>query len=105
VNVVVDLDSPQELWRGLGDGWRAEARILVDAVPDAIVVPQSAVFREGDGWALYRVDDRGEAHRTVVELGLRNGLEAQVTGGLAVDDRVVVFPGDRVVDGVRVVAR
>lgn len=104
VNVVIDLDSPREAWLALGDGWRVEARILVDAVADAAVVPQSAVFREGDDWAVYRVQD-GVARRTSVQIGLRNGLEAQVTTGLQPDDTVVVFPGDRVVDGVAVIAR
>ncbi len=104
VNVVIDLDSPREAWRSLGDGWRVEARILVDSATGATIVPQSAVFREGDGWAVYRVEDK-IARRTAVGLGVRNGLEAQVTTGLAPDDTVVVFPGDRVADGVRVVAR
>lgn len=104
VNVVVDLTSPREAWTALGDGWRVEARILVDAAAEAVIAPQSAVFPDGDGWAAFRVED-GVARRTPVTLGLRNGVEAQVAGGLAAGDRVVVFPGDRVADGVAVTER
>jgi hypothetical protein len=35
-----------------------------------------------------------------VELGLENGLEAQVTKGLAAGEKVVLQPGGRITEGV-----
>jgi HlyD family secretion protein len=66
--------------------------------------PQSAVFRDGDAYAVFAVED-GVARRTPVEVGLQNGMEAEIRAGLAPGARVVVFPGDRVGDGVEVVER
>lgn len=104
VNVALGLDSPPERWARLGDRWRVEARIAVDEVADALYVPQSAVFRQGEGWAVYAIVD-GVARLRPVEIGLKNGMEVEIRGGLAEGDRVVVFPGDRVAEGARVTAR
>ena len=71
---------------------------------DVLAVPLGALFRTGEAWAVYVVDG-GRARRRVVELGHRNSLLAEVTGGLADGDRVVLHPGERVTDGVRVVPR
>ena len=46
--------------------------------------------------------ENGAASERVVEIGERNRQEAQVLGGLAVGDQVVVYPGDSVADGIRV---
>lgn len=104
VGVLLALDSPPEAWARLGDRWRVEARIQIDRVENARIVPQSAVFRRGQGWAVYEVVD-DVARLTDVEVGLKNGLEVQILSGLDEGARVVVFPGDRVGDGVRVTAR
>jgi HlyD family secretion protein len=40
-----------------------------------------------------------------VEVGKRNGLEAQVVSGLEAGQAVIVHPSDALVDGARVVAR
>lgn len=101
VNCLLDLESPREAWQGLGDGWRVEARILVEEAPDVVTAPQSALFRDGDAYALYAVED-GVARRRTVEVGLQNGMEAEIRTGVAPGDRVIVFPGDRVGDGVEV---
>ena len=64
-------------------------------------VPVGALFRRGESWAVFVVTD-GVASERTVEIGERNRQEAQVLGGLEVGDRVVVYPGDSVDDGVRV---
>jgi len=101
VNVVIDLDDPPEVWSELGDGYRVEARIVVDEAKDVIKVDDSAVFRHGNGWAVYRVDD-GRAVLTPIEIGARNGLEVEVVEGLEAGMVVIVHPGDQVEDGRRV---
>ena len=64
-------------------------------------VPTSALFRHGEQWAVYVVDD-GRARRTLVELGHQTGQYAEVVAGLAEGARVILHPGDTLVDGARV---
>jgi len=67
-------------------------------------VPTSSLFRRGDDWAVFAVEG-GRAHLRTVQLGRRNGLQAEVRQGLSAGDRVIVHPGDKLEDGVRVTAR
>ncbi len=104
VDVIVDLVSPRAQWQGLGDGWRVEVRIATWSADDVLAVPLGALFRAGDAWAVYVVSG-GRVHRRAVELGHRNSRLAEVTAGLAAGDRVVMHPGERITDGVRVAPR
>jgi HlyD family secretion protein len=104
VNVVIDLDEDYEVWRSLGDGYRVEARIIVWRGEDVLRVPASAVFRDGDGWALYTIRD-GKAALTSVEVGHRNGLEVEITAGLDSGTEVILHPSDQITDAVEVEVR
>jgi HlyD family secretion protein len=44
----------------------------------------------------------GRARRVPVQIGERGGTAAEVRDGLREDDRVIVWPDDRIRDGVRV---
>lgn len=67
-------------------------------------IPASALFRHGDGWAVFRVDgSRARLHP--VEVGHNNGFAAEIVKGLEVDDQVIVHPSDAIDDGVRVTSR
>ena len=101
VNVIVDLLDPPENRPALGDGFRVEARIVVQQASDVLQVPTSALFRLGDDWAVFAAED-GTARQRIVQLGLVNGLAAEVIEGLAAGDTVIMHPGDDVVDGVAV---
>jgi HlyD family secretion protein len=103
-NVIIDIVSPQSEWGSLGDGYRVDARIVVYRSDDAVKVPTSALFRDGDRWAVY-VDSDGRARKRPVTLSRRTGLEAAVKTGLQPGERVVVFPGDAIGDGVRITRR
>ena len=104
VNVIVDLLDPPEKRAALGDGFRVEARIIVDEASEVLKIPTSALFRRGKDWAVFRVE-QGIAQETSIQLGMQNGLEAEVESGLSVGDLVIVHPGDDVVDGASVTAR
>lgn len=104
VNVVLDFDSPHRAWEGLGDAYRIEAKILVYERPKALQVPASAVFRRENDWVVYRVQG-GNARIAKVEIGERNDRAIEIRSGLAAGDRVVVYPGENLRDGVRVKAR
>ena len=104
VNVVIDFAAPPSAWGHLGDAQRVDARITVDTRDDALLVPAGALFRDGQGWAVYVVrEDR--ARLVPVQLGPRGGREAVVERGLEPGERVILYPADTVRDGVRVAAR
>jgi HlyD family secretion protein len=63
-------------------------------------VPVGALFRDGEGWAVF-VADGGRAQKRAVKVPRRNGAEAMVEDGLKPGDRVVVYPSDALRDGSR----
>ena len=85
-------------------GFRVDVRVVVWEADDVLTVPLTALFRSGDGWALF-VDDQGTARQVSVQTGRRAGLRVEVTGGLDAGARVVVSPGERIADGTGVVER
>jgi HlyD family secretion protein len=101
VNVIVDFVDPPEARATLGDGFRVEARIVIDEASDVLKIPTSALFRVGANSAVFRVVD-DVVHEQIVRIGRQNGLEAEVLEGLAEGDQVVIHPSDQVEDGVKV---
>jgi HlyD family secretion protein len=104
VNVIIALTEPRERWVALADGYRVEARLVLWRGEDVLRVPQGAVFRFGDGWAVFRIDQR-VAHLTPVKVGHRSDTEVEIVSGLSAGDTVAVHPGDRVKDGVKIEER
>jgi HlyD family secretion protein len=104
VNVVIDITSPRERWERLGHGYRVEPRIVLWESPDVLRVPLSALFRQGDQWAVF-VEHAGHAELREVETGQGNGLHAEVRAGLEAGERVVLHPADRVSPGARLAER
>lgn len=98
VNIIVDLVDPPQDRTELADGFRVEARIVIDKADDVLKVPTSALFRVGEKCAVFHAIE-GKAVEQIVEVGLQNGLEAEIRSGLQEGDRVIVHPGDDVVDG------
>ena len=101
VNVVIDFDDPARAARKLGDGYRAEVRIVVWQADDVLGVPVGSLFRSGDSWAVF-VADGGRARLRTIAIGQRNNEVAEVVGGLRETERVVLHPPDTLVDGARV---
>lgn len=104
VPVTVALRSPAEERVGLGHGYRVEARIVIWERADALRAPASALFRAGEGWAVFALED-GRAVRRAVEIGRNNGVYAEVLSGLGAGDRLVLYPSAAVSDGTRVAER
>jgi HlyD family secretion protein len=100
VNVLIDPDGARDRWAALGDGYRVEASIVVWTGHGKMLIPGGAVFRQGDGWATYVVDG-GRVRLRPVKLGRRNSAEMEVLRGLRPGERVVLYPTDRVREGVR----
>ncbi len=99
VNVLLVPDGGAG-WAALGDGFRVEARILLERAENVLRVSTGALAREGERWVTFRANGR-RLERVTVEVGVRNESEAQVLGGLDEGDLVVAYPADRVVDGAR----
>lgn len=104
VRVLADIVSPRERWQALGDGYRVEARFVLWEGSDLLLIPTSALFKRGEGWAVF-VADAGRARLREVKVGKRNGLDAQILHGIKAGDQVIVHPDEKIVDGTRVKAR
>jgi HlyD family secretion protein len=102
--VIVNFTSPAAQWQRLGDGYRVEASFILWEDNNVLQVPASALFRDGEKWALFVVQS-GRAMKRDVQVGQRNGLSAQIVSGINENDRVIVHPDDQVHDGVRVAVR
>jgi HlyD family secretion protein len=109
VNVLIDITSPPEQWRALGDGYRVSARVIVQSVEKALQVPVSAVFpmpaTSLPGSSAVFTIENGKARLTPVELGARNGTHAWIKSGLSAGTQVIVYPPTTVRDAVRVKPR
>jgi HlyD family secretion protein len=101
VYVVADLLTPPAQRGNLGDNFRVEARIITWQKEQALKVPSGAVFRVGEQWNSYVVAD-GRARRRPVKVGRSSGTETEVLDGLSDGDEVILYPGDRIHDGLRV---
>jgi HlyD family secretion protein len=104
VNVIMDFEDQAEASRLLGDGYRVEVRVVVWEAKDVVIAPTSSLFRRGESWAVFVVED-GRARLRTVDVGQRNGLQAQVREGLQPGEQVIVHPADALEDGGRVAPR
>lgn len=104
VLVISDITSPVEVWQRLGDGYRVEASFVVWEGSDVLQVPASALFRYGDGWAVFVYED-GRAVRRAVEAGHTTGLATEILSGVSEGEMVITHPDDAIDDGVRVEPR
>lgn len=101
VNIIIDLVGTANDRQALGDGYRVEAQIVIWEGRNILKVPAGALFRHGDEWAVFTIED-DHARLQTVKLGRSNGLETHVLEGLEEDTRVVLHPTDQVKDGVAV---
>ncbi|MDF1839476.1 MAG: HlyD family efflux transporter periplasmic adaptor subunit [Planctomycetota bacterium] len=104
INVVVDPADLEKGWPQLQDGYRAELRIVTWNRRKVTIVPTGALFRDGEVWAVF-VAIEGLAEKRTVDLGHRNGLQAEVLDGLSAGDRVVLYPSELVEDGATIEVR
>ena len=101
VYVLVDLTSPFEQWRALGDGYRVEAGFVVWQGEGTLQIPNGAVFRHDQDWAVFRVENN-RAQLQPIQIGRRGEQNVQVLSGLAAGDSVIAHPDNEISDGVRV---
>lgn len=104
VDVIFDIVTPVEARPGLGHGFSVFLRVVEWEDESVLQVPLGALFRRGEGWAVFVVAD-GVVEERAVTLGQRGARMAQVLEGLAAGERIVTHPSDAVADGVTVMDR
>jgi membrane fusion protein (multidrug efflux system) len=85
----------------LSPGLFARVEIIIERRDNAILIPESAVFADGQGRYVYRVLD-GRAVQTKVELGQRRPGHVEITRGLERDAVVVTAGHQQIRNGSRV---
>ena len=100
VNVIIDPDADEAL-TALGDGYRLACQVVLWEEQAVVSVPAGALFRNGETWQAFVVED-GVARLRAVQLGRRSSVAAQVLDGLVSGDSVVLYPGEWLEDGMRV---
>ena len=101
VNVVLDFADVPERVETLGDGYRVDAQIVVYRQMNAVMAPVAALFRDGEGWAVFILEGE-RARKRAVKTSRRNVAEALVDDGLQPGERVVVYPSDALREGSKV---
>ncbi len=104
VNIHIDLVDASATGQRLGDGYRVEVRIVVWEQPDVLKVPMGGLFRRGADWAVFALEGNRLRAR-IVDIGQRNGTEAQIVDGLEAGQAIVLHPPDSLADGTRIVPR
>ncbi|WP_194721477.1 efflux RND transporter periplasmic adaptor subunit [Noviherbaspirillum malthae] len=98
VNVIAD---PVDDLGNLGDGYRIEARVVIWSAEDVIKVPGSSLFRSGENWHVFVIEE-GRLQERSVKVGERNQDEAQVVAGMMPGMTLVRFPSNEMKHGMRV---
>jgi len=104
VNIIIDFTSPKEKWSRIAHGFQVDVRIVLWEGKDVLKLPLTALFRNGEQWAVF-LDNSGIASKREVKIGRRTGLEAEILGGLKPGERIVVHPSDKIAEDVRIEAR
>jgi membrane fusion protein, multidrug efflux system len=82
----------------LKPGMFARVRLTLSESSEAVVVPEQAVFMQGEDQVMYRVVD-GRAQRTKVEVGQRRDGKAEILQGISATDTIVLAGWQRLRDG------
>ena len=105
VRVTIRFEGPASARAGLGHGFRVEVKIVTWQSDDALTVPASALFRQGDGWAVFAVDGDGRAQVRNVMVEANNGVAAALSNGLEAGESIVLYPSAGLTGGTRVAQR
>ena len=104
VRVVLDINSPEEVYAALGDGFRVFVKVVEWSSEDVVQIPISSLFRSEESWMVFRLEN-GSAKSVPVSIGKRNASVAEVLDGVEVGDILITHPSDRIADGVLTVNR
>lgn len=99
--VLLQFTGPPGARARLGAGYRVWGRVILRHAPRALKAPLGALVRKDGGWAVFRIE-AGRARLRPIRVGALTDHDAEVLSGLAAGDDLIVFPSDKVRDGVRI---
>jgi HlyD family secretion protein len=92
------LDKPE----GLKIDFDADVDILLGQIKDVVKVPAESVKTNKEDKAFVYIVDGNKAAQKEVKLGLQSDMESQVIEGVKAGDKVILNPGETVVNGILV---
>ncbi|MGE8723229.1 efflux RND transporter periplasmic adaptor subunit [Leptospira terpstrae] len=98
VPIYIEFNPPP----GIGDGYELECKIILFEKPNATVIPTSALFREDEKWAVFTVEKK-RAKLRFVEIEHQSEGISMIKSGLTIGESVILYPGDTVVNGTKVI--
>jgi len=98
VKTIIEFDNSEAKLR---PGTSVDVEIVTAEAQGVLAVPDRAVFREGDSWAVFVIES-GHAELRKVEVGLRNEDWAEIRAGLQPTDVVIAELTNDIKPGVRV---
>ena len=98
VNVIASIpDPPNEL----GDNFRVDATITLWQTDNVLSIPESALFKDGADWAVYKnVGDKAKIVH--VAIGHRGMSRVEILSGLVAADEVILHPSNLVRESVKI---
>jgi multidrug efflux system membrane fusion protein len=78
------------------------ARLLIDTIHDAVIVPSSAVLNGADGPFAYVVKPDNTVTVRPLKVGPVDGERTSIASGLAIGERVVIDGSDRLREGAKI---
>lgn len=92
---------PPELKNKFGDNYHVDVIFLISQEADVLSVPLGALFKSGDKWAVYVIQN-GKAMIREIAISKKNDKQALVKSGLKEGEMVILFPGDKIRENTRV---
>ncbi len=103
VNVIVNFTSPQTVWSRLGHGYQVDVKVVLWE-GEVLKVPTTALFRDGEQWAVY-VEKNNKVEKREIKIGRKNSFEVELVDGVMGGERIILHPSNKVVEGVEIVSR
>ncbi|MCU7904327.1 MAG: efflux RND transporter periplasmic adaptor subunit [Candidatus Thiodiazotropha sp. (ex Epidulcina cf. delphinae)] len=104
VNVIIDFTSPKAQWSRIAHGYQVDVRIVLWQGDEVLKLPLTALFRDGEDWAVF-VEQQDKARQRQVKIGRRTGLEAEILSGVTAGEHILVHPSDKIAEGIAIEAR
>lgn len=92
---------PKELIGKLGDNYHVDVSFTVSEQDDVLMVPLGAVFQDLDSWSVY-IMEKNRAHLRKILITKKNSSHALLEEGLSEGEKVILFPSDKIREGVLV---
>jgi HlyD family secretion protein len=95
------FETPRNVKALLGDSYHVDVEIEVSREQNALNLPLGALWKQGEKWAVYTIED-GRARSKSVQVSKKNLTQALVSLGLSEGERVIMFPSDQIREGIKV---